>query len=362
MAKNIQFRGNKNEICPQGKCLCLPYRYKKAVELIRPTALKKCLISLCFFRLSVRQEQAHQQQHRKDDRRQDADVQVILKRTGHQPGECGTAGAAHIPCQCQHGKHRRAAAFDGSRCFAERSRPEDSHRKAADRTAEQSHKRHGNKDDTQIRCHAQHTAVLHKTVQVQPIAELAVDQSCRSHQQGERHRTGEVAHGFGDAQTLLCKRRCPLAHCLLRCAGTEHHQQKDPKNLPPEQCPQRQPFFALFVERIQRNSCKENRIANRDQYPQQGENLPVFHAKQGEKRRRQQYHAHMSPAVKRMQQAHRLFLVFCGTRLQNRADEDFDQTAADGIDYDRQHDAGIGVRQQIREECPVCGTASRFWV
>ncbi len=124
--------------------------------------------------------------------------------------------AAHIPCQCQHGKHRRAAAFDGSRCFAERSRPEDSHRKAADRTAEQSHKRHGNKDDTQIRCHAQHTAVLHKTVQVQPIAELAVDQSCRSHQQGERHRTGEVAHGFGDAQTLLCKRRCPLAHCLLR--------------------------------------------------------------------------------------------------------------------------------------------------
>ena len=59
----------------------------------------------------------------------------------------------------------------------------------------------------------------------------------------------------------------------------------------------------------------------------------------------------MSPAVKRMQQAHRLFLVFCGTRLQNRADEDFDQTAADGIDYDRQHDAGIGVRQQIREEC-----------
>lgn len=104
MAKNIQFRGNKNEICPQGKCLCLPYRYKKAVELIRPTALKKCLISLCFFRLSVRQEQAHQQQHRKDDRRQDADVQVILKRTGHQPGECGTAGAAHIPCQCQHGQ------------------------------------------------------------------------------------------------------------------------------------------------------------------------------------------------------------------------------------------------------------------
>lgn len=169
-------------------------------------------------------------------------MQVILKRTGHQPGKCGTAGAAHIPCQCQHGKHRRAAAFDGSGCFAKRSRPEDSHRKAADRTAEQSHERHGNKNDAQIRRHAQHTAVLHKTVQVQPIAELAVDQSCRSHQQGERHRTGKVAHGFGDAQTLLCKRRCPLAHCLLRCAGTEHHQQKDPKIFRRNNAPRDIPF------------------------------------------------------------------------------------------------------------------------
>ena len=54
----------------------------------------------------------------------------------------------------------------------------------------------------------------------------------------------------------------------------------------------------------------------------------------------------MPPAVKRMQQTHRLFLIVAGAALHNGTDQHLNQPAADGIGHYRKEDARKSVRQQ----------------
>ena len=145
------------------------------------------------------------------------------------PASVGPPEQPNISCQCQHGKHGGSAAFDRCRGFAECTRPEDSHGKTADCTAQQTDHRYRHQNDAQICRDAQQTAPLHEAIQIQAVAPFSVNQTGNAHEHGKRHRAGEVAYGFGNPKSLLRKGRCPLAHRLLRCTGTEHHQEKLPR-------------------------------------------------------------------------------------------------------------------------------------
>ena len=57
----------------------------------------------------------------------------------------------------------------------------------------------------------------------------------------------------------------------------------------------------------------------------------------------------MAPAVKRMEKAHGLFFVVGGTGFYNGADEDFNESAADGVDADGKKQSGEGIRQKSRQ-------------
>lgn len=58
----------------------------------------------------------------------------------------------------------------------------------------------------------------------------------------------------------------------------------------------------------------------------------------------------MAPAVERVQKAHCLFFILCRTALHDRADQHFDEAAADGIDDDSDQQPHIGISCQFRQE------------
>ena len=57
----------------------------------------------------------------------------------------------------------------------------------------------------------------------------------------------------------------------------------------------------------------------------------------------------MSPAIERMEQAHVLFLILRGAGFHHRADNDFKQPAADGVDHDGDQKPRKRIRQRIRK-------------
>ena len=91
-------------------------------------------------------------------------------------------------------------------------------------------------------------------------------------------------------------------------------------------------------------------VAQGDQGPDAGEDLPVGDAEHSEEQGGKEDHAHRAPAVKGMKQAHYRVLVIKRTGLHNRAGQHLDQAAAHGVDDDADHNAREGIGEQIRKQ------------
>ena len=148
--------------------------------------------------------------------------------------------AATVP-----GEHQRAAGRHGFGGQRERARPHDADREPGQRAGDQSQERHGGQRGDQVGGYAKGRAGGDEHLEIEPMAEYAVDGAAQPHEHGERGR--------------------PARRTAWR---------------PPR--------------------------------------------------------AHLPPAVERVQQAHRLVLVFGRAGVDDRGDHDFDQAAADGV----QHDGG----------------------
>ena len=74
----------------------------------------------------------------------------------------------------------------------------------------------------------------------------------------------------------------------------------------------------------------------------------------GEKQGRNQDNAHMSPAVKRMKQAHCRRLLIKGAGLYDRAYQHLDQPPANCIEENGGQHPHIGIRQKIRKDSKTC--------
>ena len=103
------------------------------------------------------------------------------------------------------------------------------------------------------------------------------------------------------------------------------------------------------MQRVDRCLCEKENVCDRDQHPQNRQDLPVINAAQGKEHCGKQYHAHMPPAVKGVKQTHGLFLIVRGTSFQNRADQYLDQSAADSVDRHSDQNAAVGIGQQFRQ-------------
>ena len=91
---------------------------------------------LLFFSLSA-QRHSEQQQHRKNTPCKNALFQIAAKKLRYKSDQSRTAGTANITAKRQKRKHRSTTLWKRSRCLAERSRPHDTNRKSAQRTADQ---------------------------------------------------------------------------------------------------------------------------------------------------------------------------------------------------------------------------------
>ena len=66
----------------------------------------------------------------------------------------------------------------------------------------------------------------------------------------------------------------------------------------------------------------------------------------------------MAPAVKRMKQTHSCLLFLCRTRLYDRTDQYFNNTASNGIQYHRSHNSHVRFRQYRWKKCQSDQTGS----
>ena len=91
--------------------------------------------------LPVQQQQHNNQYDGKDAAEQRSDPEIIPCLLGHCADKAGTKRPAQISCHCQKCKQRRASLGNPRRGNADRSRPHNAYRKAAEDAADQSQNR-----------------------------------------------------------------------------------------------------------------------------------------------------------------------------------------------------------------------------
>ena len=82
-------------------------------------------------------------------------------------------------------------------------------------------RRQGNQ---QIRAYTKQTAAHHELVKIDFITEFSIKRSGTSHQDGESHRSCQIADRFAYSQTFFRESGRPLADRLLAGSGANHHQ------------------------------------------------------------------------------------------------------------------------------------------
>ena len=73
-------------------------------------------------------------------------------------------------------------------------------------------------------------------------------------------------------------------------------------------------------------------------------------AEHGKEQRGQQNHAHRTPAIKGMEQAHNCVLIVKGARFHDGADQHFNQPAAHRVNHHADHHTYKWVRQHVRQK------------
>ena len=101
----------------------------------------------------------------------------------------GANRRAKIACQCQKGKHCRAAARAFLRGNANRSGPHNANRESAKRAADKTDHRDGGESRQQIAHHAQRAASKHYFGQIQLFAKLSVKYTGNAHKNGKHTGT-----------------------------------------------------------------------------------------------------------------------------------------------------------------------------
>ena len=140
----------------------------------------------------------------------------------------------------------------------------------------------GGKGGQQIAHHAQQAAQQHGFGQVQFPADFSVQHSGDSHGKGKQTGAGQIAHGFGHAESRLCKRGRPLCHSRFRCPGTDHQQNHHPQQRQPKQLSKGQTFPFLH-QALHGTGEKQKDINQRCQGPKHREYPPIFRSKHSEK-------------------------------------------------------------------------------
>ena len=177
-----------------------------------------------------------------------------------------------------------------------------------------------------------------------------MEHTADAHCGGKGHGACQVAHRLGYTQSPLSKSRGPLAHSMLAGTGANHHQHHDPKDPAFAQFLPGHALLTLLDQRAYGYKAKGNRHNGGKDRPNQRHSPPFFNAEGPEKQGRHQYHHHMSPAVKGMEQAHGGFFVIRRCTLHNRADQSFNESGTDGVDNHADQNAHKGSGRQIRQE------------
>ena len=165
--------------------------------------------------------------------------------------------------------------------------------------------------------------------------EEAIDDAADGHQPGKEAGAGQVAGHFRDPQALLDEKRGPLRHGELGGAGAEHQQDGGHQGRFADQVAQ---WGAMLV----RDDCghgrfqQEEDIRQRDGRPEDREQGPAVMPDPRQQQGCADDDGDLSPAVEGVQEAHggRLAVGGRGKRIDDGADEDFKQAAADGVDDD----------------------------
>lgn len=194
----------------------------------------------------------------------------------------GPGGSAQITGQRQQGKERRAALRNGGAGQAEGSRPENAHAKAGGGAGEKRQRGERGEGGDQIGYKAEPAAGQHKALQRQRCAFFGKKQARKPHTARKEAGAEQIAQRFGNPQTALHKRACPLRHGKLRRAGGKHQQHKQPKKRFSEQ---RGDGMALFRgnRRADRHAEKQKSVYKREHCPENGHRRPAFYTEQGEK-------------------------------------------------------------------------------
>ena len=220
---------------------------------------------------------------------------------------------------------------------------------AAQPAAEQAERRIRRQRDEQVAGNAQHDAAAHEALEPDARAELAVDGAGGPHEGGEEHRPGQIAQRFGDVQFRFGKRGSPLTDRLLAAAGADHKHQQQPEGAAFDKPGQRRAAAAFLDQRIDGHFGEQQAVERRYHGPQQRQHPPVRDAEHRKEHAGEQHHAHLPPAVERMQQAHGGLFVIGGAGFDDRADQHLQQPAADGVDHHGNDQPGKRAGQQLRQ-------------
>ena len=282
-------------------------------------------------RFVFQKEETAEQSDGENNGAENAVLQISAENGSHKTRDGGTGGTAEVTREGKQGKHGGAAEFHTLRCQRERSRPKDSDGKSTDDASDQGDHGIRGKTNDQIaddaKDRAKRGSMLHRNL----FAEFRIKNAGDTHRNSEPTGTEKISDCFIDAESAFRKGGYPLCDGKLGSTCTDHHDQHEPENLLGKQLFIIGLVVFLFTDREKGNGGEEKDIEKWNERKQAGEKLPMLDADEHEERRAGEDGSNDTPAIEGVQKAHDSRLVFRRARLDDRADEDLKQTAADRV-------------------------------
>jgi hypothetical protein len=219
---------------------------------------------------------------------------------------------------------------------AEGPRPQQAHREPTRRIPRQAPHRIGREHRDEVAAGSQNTAPDHRGDQRNVPPPEPIGEPADPHERREHARAGNVPQHLGQPESLLREERGPLRHRELGGTRAEHQHQGGQECACPEERRQRHAVL-IRHRRWKRDAKEDGQIDERNDGPDQREELPSFLSHLREDQRGSEHHRNLPPAVEGVQKAHRggLALLRARQRVDDRADQHFEQTTSDRVHDDR---------------------------
>ena len=246
---------------------------------------------VCVSVLPADHEHAQDQNDWESDTGQHTRLQIVSGILRNIADDGRTERTAQISGQREQRKHCSAARRQDAGGNADGTRPHDSHREAAQSTADQAQNRQAGQTRQQVAAQAQNPGSNHEDGQIDLLTVFAVQKPADPHQYGKAAGACQIAGRLGNMQCGFRERRSPLRHGDFRGTCAYHQHDEDPEGPGFTQLNHGH-ALTLGDQLFDRAGGKIENVIQRDHCPKNGQDAPAVYAKHGKEQRGTQDHAH----------------------------------------------------------------------